>query len=260
MRTRNATTTAIAAIGVLALAACSQSPAAGGSAPTTTQNQTITVYAAASLTKTFTQLGKDYEQQHPGSTVRLTFGGSADLLTQLQNGAPGDVLATADEATMTKAVNAKLNGGEPQIFATNRLTIATAPGNPKRFTSLADLSRGSLVVCAPQVPCGNATGKVARAAGVTLKPVSEENSVTDVLGKVTGGQADAGIVYRTDTKAAGDKVTSVDFPQADQVLNRYPIVVLASSTAPGPAKDFTDSIRGPRGQQVLADAGFGAGQ
>ncbi|OYO03281.1 molybdate ABC transporter substrate-binding protein [Enemella evansiae] len=257
MSVRNATTAAIAAIGVLALAACSQSPAAGEPAATT--KQTITVYAAASLTKTFTQLGKDYQEQHPGSIVRLTFGGSADLLTQLQNGAPGDVLATADEATMTKAVNAKLNGGEPEIFATNRLTIATAPGNPKQITSLADLDKVSLVTCAPQVPCGNATGQVARAAGVTLKPVSEENSVTDVLGKVTGGQADAGIVYRTDTRAAGDKVTAVDFPQADQVLNRYPIVVLASSTGPGPAKSFTDFIRGPRGQQVLADAGFGAG-
>lgn len=255
MRSRYAAATIT--LGVLALASCSQPSPAGGQA---TEQQTITVYAAASLTKTFNQLAQEYQQQHPGSTVRLTFGGSSDLLTQLKNGAPGDVLATADEPTMTKAVDARLTGGQPKIFATNRLTIATAPGNPKQVSSLADLQRVSLVTCAPQVPCGNATGQVARAAGVSLKPVSEENSVTDVLGKVTGGQADAGIVYRTDTRAAGSKVTAVDFPQADQVVNRYPIVVLASATAPGPATSFTDFVRGERGRQVLGDAGFGPGE
>nr|WP_229119311.1 molybdate ABC transporter substrate-binding protein [Enemella evansiae] len=157
MSVRNATTAAIAAIGVLALAACSQSPAAGEPAATT--KQTITVYAAASLTKTFTQLGKDYQEQHPGSIVRLTFGGSADLLTQLQNGAPGDVLATADEATMTKAVNAKLNGGEPEIFATNRLTIATAPAIPSRSPHSPIWTRSVWSPAHPRCPAAMPPGR-----------------------------------------------------------------------------------------------------
>ncbi|NNG20885.1 molybdate ABC transporter substrate-binding protein [Naumannella sp. ID2617S] len=253
MRTspRAALLAAVASL-VLPLTACPQPGR-------TTSSSTITVYAAASLNKTFTQLGSEFEAAHPGSTVRLVFGGSADLLAQLQNGAPGDVLATADEPTMTRATDAGLTTAEPGIFATNRLTIATAPGNPKQIRSLADLARVSLVTCAPQVPCGNATGQVARAAGVTLKPGSEENSVSDVLGKVTSGQADAGIVYRTDTRAAGSKVTAVDFPEAEQVLNRYPITVLKASAQPGPAAEFTEFVRSERGRQVLTEAGFGVG-
>ena len=147
---------------------------------------------------------------------------------------------------------------KPVNFATNTLTIVTKPGNPKGITSFADLANADLavVVCAPGVPCGSATEKVEANTGVTLTPVSEENSVTDVLGKVTTGDADAGLVYVTDAKNAGDKVTAVPFPEAAQVVNVYPIATLAEAAQPDLAAKFVTLVTGPEGQQVLAAAGF----
>ena len=140
--------------------------------------------------------------------MTFSFAGSSDLVTQLQQGAPADVFASADTKNMDKATADNLVQGDPVNFASNTLEIAVPPDNPAKITSFADLAEAGVkvVVCAPQVPCGSATQKVETATGVTLKPVSEENSVTDVLNKVTTGEADAGLVYNTDVKSAGDKV------------------------------------------------------
>lgn len=220
----------------------------------------ITVFAAASLKSTFTELGARFEKDNPGTTVAFNFAGSSDLVAQLTQGAPADVFAAADTKNMTKAVDAGVVTGEPVNFATNTLTIVTPPGNPKGIASFADLATPGtqVVVCAPQVPCGSATEQVEKAAGVTLAPVSEESAVTDVLGKITSGQADAGLVYVTDAARAGDKVTAIPFPESGGAANTYPIVVLEDSTNPKAAQLFVELVTGPAGQEVLAAAGFAA--
>jgi len=261
--------TLVAVGGALALATVgcsSEGPAATSttrvvvsSSPSTPVTGSLTVYAAASLQQTYTRLGSQLQQANPGLTVKFVFGGSSDLVSQLTAGAPGDVLATADERTMQSARDAGLLVGDPVTFASNHLTIVTAPGNPLGITGLADLTKPGLklVACAPQVPCGSATAQVAQLAGVQLAPVSEENSVTGVLSKVVSGDADAGLVYTTDAKGAGAKVSTVSFPQSDQVANRYPIAVLKSTANESAAELFVTQVTGPVGQQVLQEAGFG---
>ena len=235
----------------LPLTACSSDDGAG--------DDTVTVYAAASLTPTFTELAKQFEAEHEGVDVRLSFGGSSDLATQIQNGAPADVFASADTATMDELVHDDLTAADPQDFATNTLEIAVPPGDPAHVSYLADLARPGLklVICAPEVPCGAAAQQVARLAGITLDPVSEEQSVTDVLGKVTSGEADAGLVYVTDVKAAGDAVEGVPFAESKKVVNTYPIAPVADSGQSDLAQEFVDLVLSDAGQQVLRDAGFG---
>jgi molybdate transport system substrate-binding protein len=222
--------------------------------------QTLTVFAAASLQKTFTTLGQQFEQQHAGTKVTFSFAGSSDLVTQIVNGAPADVFASADQKNMGKVTDKKLTVADPVNFATNVLTIVTPPSNPKKVATFADLAKPGIqvVVCAPEVPCGSATQKVEQQTGTTLKPVSEESSVTDVLNKVTSGEADAGVVYVTDAKGAGDRVTAVNFAESSQAVNTYPIAVLVNSKQQDLARQFEDYVTGPQGQQVLHDAGFGA--
>jgi len=219
---------------------------------------TLTVFAGASLKATFTEIGTIFQNENPGSTVTFNFAGSSDLVTQLTAGAPGDVFASADTNNMTKATTANLVSGTPVDFATNILTIVTPPENPAGIAGFADLAKPdvSVVVCAPQVPCGAASASVETNTDVSLTPVSEENSVTDVLGKVTSGQADAGLVYVTDAKNAADTITQVDFPEAAAVVNTYPIAALTAGTQPELATKFVDLVTGPEGQQVLAAAGF----
>ncbi|WP_231748870.1 molybdate ABC transporter substrate-binding protein [Mycobacterium sp. M26] len=231
------------------------SPAPSSSAT----GDTLIVFAAASLKKTFTQIGEEFNKANPGSSVEFSFAGSSDLVTQLTQGAHADVFASADTKNMDKASAAGLLAGQPVNFASNTLTIAVAPGNPKQITSFRDLTKPgvTVVVCAPQVPCGSATQKVETATGVDIAPVSEESSVTDVLGKVTSGQADAGVVYVTDTAAAGDKVTAVAFPEAAGAVNTYPIATLSQAKNPTLAGKFVDLVTGPTGQQILGEAGFG---
>lgn len=220
----------------------------------------LTVFAAASLKTTFTELGERFESDHPGTTVKFNFAGSSDLVAQLTQGAPADVFAAADITNMTKAVDAGVTAGDPVNFATNTLTIVTPPGNPAGIASFADLADpgAQVVVCAPQVPCGAATEKVEKTAGVTLAPVSEESSVTDVLGKITSGQADAGLVYITDAADAGDKVTAIPFPEAAGAVNTYPIATLREAADPAAAQQFVDLVTGPAGREVLSAAGFAA--
>jgi len=247
-----------------ALTGCSSAGAAPSAAPsasaTDTVSGTVTVFAAASLTKTFTELGKEFEAAHPGAKVTFSFAGSSDLVSQLTAGAPADVFASADEANMSKAVDAKVIDGDPVDFATNVLAIAVPPGNPAHVKSFADLASPGVktVVCAPQVPCGAATAKVEKSAGVTLAPVSQESSVTDVLGKVSSGEADAGIVYRTDVKGAGSSVESVPFPEAAKTVNVYPIARVAKAPNADGAAAFVAFVTGPDGRKALTAAGFGA--
>jgi molybdate transport system substrate-binding protein len=222
-------------------------------------HSTITVFAAASLKKTFTKIGQQFETDNPGTTVEFSFAGSSDLVTQLTQGAQADVFASADTKNMDKAAQAGLLTGDPVNFASNTLTVAVAPGNPKSLRTFRDLEKPgvSVVVCAPQVPCGSGTQKVEQAAGVELSPVSEESSVTDVLNKVTSGQADAGVVYVTDAAGAGDKVTAVPIPEAAGAVNTYPIAPLKQSQNPAVATNFVDAVTGEVGQKILSAAGFG---
>ena len=250
---------ALAAGAVLAaLTGCSASAAT--SASSAEPSGSITVFAAASLKASFTEIATAFEEEHPGSTVELTFAGSSDLVTQISNGAPADVFASADEKSMARLADAGLIAGDPVDFATNTLEIAVPPANPAGIASFADLARDGVktVVCAPQVPCGAATTAVETATGVDLRPVSEESSVTDVLGKVTSGEADAGLVYVTDVAAAGDAVVGIPFPESAQTVNTYPIAPVAGSAAPELAAAFTAYVAGDVGRTVLAAAGFGA--
>ncbi|SFW61758.1 molybdate ABC transporter substrate-binding protein [Amycolatopsis australiensis] len=222
---------------------------------------TLTVFAAASLTESFTALGKEFEAQHPGVAVKFSFAGSSGLVQQLTNGAKADVFASADQATMDKAVQGGVIDGQPTVFATNKLAIAVAPGNPKGIKSFADLNKPGLTVvtCAPQVPCGAATQKVEQSTGVTLKPKSEEQDVKQVLNKVASGDADAGLVYVTDTTSAAGKVDKVDFPEAGQAVNSYPIAAVKGGQA-ALAHQFEEFVLGSEGKTELAKAGFGAAQ
>ena len=265
--------TRIAPLGVLAaglalaLSACTGTTATepttaesgAATAAESTLSGELTVFAAASLHEVFDELAAEFSAEHPGASVTFNYGGSSGLVTQMIDGAPVDVLATANEKTMTQAVDEGLMAGDTPIFVTNTLTIVTEPGNPKGITGLADLTGDvRLVVCAEQVPCGSATVKLEETSGIDLQPVSEENAVTDVLGKVTSGQADAGLVYITDAAGAGDQVAVVDVPEAQDIINKYPIGVTANAANPELAQAWVDYVLSDHGQQKLQqDYGFG---
>jgi molybdate transport system substrate-binding protein len=247
---------AVLLVGLTACGSGSQSSSTSvGGAPA---GGSLTVFAAASLKKTFTDIGEQFKTDNPGWKVDFTFAGSSDLVTQLTQGAKADVFASADTKNMDKANAAGLLSGTPVNFASNTLVIVTPPGNPKKIASFADLAKPglSVVVCAPQVPCGSATKTVEQTTKVTLNPVSEESQVTDVLTKITTGQADAGLVYVTDAIGAGNKVTEVDFAESSTAVNTYPIAVLKSAANADMAKKFVDLVTGEAGQKILVQAGF----
>ncbi|WP_187279442.1 molybdate ABC transporter substrate-binding protein [Quadrisphaera setariae] len=269
MRRAQLLAAAVAGGAALLLAGCASGTPTGSASSTTTSagaasssapTGTLTVFAAASLKGTFTEIGTQFEAEHPGVTVAFSFAGSSDLVTQVQNGAPADVFASADQANMTRVVDAGLTAQPPVAFATNVLTIVTPPGNPKGVASFADLAEPgtAVVVCAPQVPCGAAAERVERATGVALAPVSEESSVTDVLTKVESGEADAGLVYATDARGAQGKVTDVPFPESSGVVNTYPVAPLTGAAQPELAAEFAQYVVGAQGRAVLRAAGFGA--
>jgi molybdate transport system substrate-binding protein len=232
----------------------------GSAAPPAPEQRTLTVFAAASLTEVFTELEPRFEQAHPGVDVTFNFGASSDLAQQIVNGGPADLFAAANTSTMKTVSDAGLVDGAPTVFATNVLEIVTSPGNPAGITSFADLARPGLkvVVCAPQVPCGSAADKIEQATGVTLSPVSEEPDVKSTLGKVTTGNADAGLVYATDVDAAGDDVQGIEFPEAAQAVNDYPIAVIAKAPAADLARAFQELVTGAEGRAALGSAGFGS--
>lgn len=223
--------------------------------------RTLTVFAAASLQKPFEAIAERFEEDNPGVDVVLSFDGSQSLVDQLGAGAPADVLATADARTMARAEDAG-TVRVPQEFATNTLTLIVPAGNPAGVTGLdSSLDGAKLVVCAPEVPCGAATEQLEANAGVELAPVSEESKVSDVRGKVESGQADAGIVYRTDA-AAATGVEAIDVEGADQAVNDYPIAVTAEAGEDGQrfsdAETWIRAVLSDWGRDILADAGFGA--
>lgn len=242
-------------------AGCGSSPSSGPATSSTTSagasgsaKQKVTVFAAASLQAVF----KEIAAAHPELEVTFSFDGSQVLVDQLKGGASADVLATADTATMDKAVAAGVIDGSPTPFATNGLVLIVPAGNAAKITGINDSLTGrKLVVCAPAVPCGAATGKLAGLLGITLKPVSEESKVTDVRGKVESGEADAGIVYSTDAKASGAKVETIAIPGADKVINTYPIALVAKGAHGDAAKAFTAAVTSAAGKASLAKAGFG---
>jgi molybdate transport system substrate-binding protein len=254
--------------GRLALVACSALLLAGLAACANTGGSsdgdsgdgdtTLTVYAAASLTKTFEAIGAEFEKQHDGATVEFSFGGSSDLVAQILEGAPADVFASADTANMDKMTGDDLQATDPQYFATNTLEIAVPPDNPAGVTTFADLAKDgvNVVVCAPEVPCGAAAVKVEDATGVDISPVSEEQSVTDVLAKVTSGEADAGLVYATDILAAGDDVQGITFPESAEAVSTYPVVALKDSENGRLAQEFVDLVLSDTGRSILQGAGF----
>jgi molybdate transport system substrate-binding protein len=261
MRRRTVAAWAGSVLIVLALAACAPAEQGGrnddGAA---SQRRTLTVFAAASLKGAFTNLAGKFEAANPGTQVTLSFAGSADLVTQISQGAPADVFGTADARNMANLKDEGLVDGEPRDFATNTLAIVVPPGNPAGIKGFADLAGQGvkLVVCASQVPCGAATKTIEQETGTTLKPVSEESSVTDVLGKVTSGEADAGLLYITDARSAGTKVEQVPFPEAAKAVNTYPIAALKGAGNKPEADAFVEFVLGAEGRAVLAAAGFGA--
>jgi molybdate transport system substrate-binding protein len=253
----------VGCVALASLAACGTASGSSGSGSgagsgSGTRPRTLTVYAASSLTGTFTELGKRFQAAHKGVKVTFNFGGSSDLVAQLLQGAPADVFASADTANMDKAVHAKLVAGKPVDFASNTLEIAVPPDNPAHVSSLRDLTRPGtkVVVCAPEVPCGAAAITAEKAAGVHVRPVSEEQAVADVLTKVETGEADAGLVYVTDVEGAGAKVRGVPFPASKAAVNVYPIATLSGSRNASLARQFQRLVTGSTGQSVLAAAGF----
>jgi molybdate transport system substrate-binding protein len=228
--------------------------------PAGNAGKTVVVFAAASLTETFTALGKTFQAAHPGVTVKFNFGGSSGLAQQITQGAPADVFAAASPATMKTVTDANLAAGQPTTFVRNRLEIAVPPDNPGKVTGFKDLANSKLkvVLCAPQVPCGAAAPKALGAAGLTVKPVSQEQDVKAALTKVQLGEADAALVYRTDVKAAAGKVKGIDFPEAAKAINDYPIAALSKAPQPGLAGQFVQLVLSGQGRTVLTQAGFEA--
>lgn len=246
-----ATATAV----VLALSGCAGSTGAAGSAGPG-EDVTLTVSAAASLTEAFTAIAAAFEDDAPGVTVRLNFGGSSSLAEQVIAGAPVDVLATASLATMATVVDAG-EVDDSTTFATNTLTIAVPRGNPASITSLADLAADGIRVarCDDEVPCGAAALSTLDRAGVALTPVTLDPDVKSVLGRVSTGEVDAGLVYATDITGAG--VEAVAIPADVAASTDYAIAVIRQSTEQATARAFVDYVRGPEGQRVLAGLGFG---
>ena len=214
---------------------------------------TVTVLAAASLTEAFTTLAREFEGDHPGTRIRLNFGGSSTLAQQIEGGAPADVFASANLQTMSDIRSAVRS---PESIARNRLQIAVPEGNPAGVTGLADFARDELTLaaCAPAVPCGVAAVSAFDAAGVTPRLDTYGNDVKSVLTAVRLGEVDAGLVYRTDVRSAPDQVDGIDVPEAP--VNDYPIAMLREAPNPAAARAFVTYVRSDRGRQVLRHAGF----
>lgn len=243
-----------ACFALLALCACGSSTAPASSS----LSGTLNVFAAASLTDSFNALGGSFHAANPGVTVRFNFAGSPTLVTQIENGAQADVFAAADTTNMDKLKTGGFTASAPVVFAHNQLEIVVAAGNPKGIRSLGDLARPGIVYisAAPTVPAGKYAGQILAKAGVTVTPRSLETDVKSVVGKIELGEADAGIVYTTDVKAAGNKVAGVDIPAADNVVATYPIAVVKGSASASLANAFVAYVTSGQGQARLKDFGF----
>lgn len=217
----------------------------------------ITVDAASSLTEAFTELGGRFQTAHPDAKVSFNFGASSALAEQLIQGAPADVVATADETTMNKVAGAQLVAA-PQPFAANRGELIVAKGNPKGIHGLTDLDRAgvSFVICAVEVPCGRLAAQVLVNAKVKADPKSFEENVKAVVSKVSLGEVDAGIAYVSDASAASDKVEGVTIPEAENITSTYPIAIVKASSNRAVAQAFVALVLSTEGQSVLRHHGF----
>ena len=257
----------VAALAAVTVAGCSSSSTSSAPSGSSTSSLaaassalpagTITVFAAASLKETFTQLGKQFQTAHPSDTVKFSFGASSALATQITSGAPADVFASAAPKNMDTVVSAG-DASNPQDFAVNTAEVAVPPSNPAKVTSVNDLAKSSVKValCQPQVPCGVVAAQVFKNAGITVKPVTLQPDVKSVLTQVELGNVDAGVVYVTDVKAAGAKVTGVPIPASDNASTTYPIATINNSKNQSIAQAFVAYVLSPPGQAVLAAAGF----
>ena len=245
----------LAALVAVAAAGCSSSSSTSSTPSSSTG--TITVFAAASLMQTFTQLGKQFEAAHKGDTVKFSFGPSSGLATEITSGAPADVFASASPATMDVVVKAG-DAASPQNFAKNVMEVAVPPNNPANVTSVTDLAKSSVKValCQPQVPCGVVAAQVFKNAGITVKPVTLETDVDSVVTQVETGSVDAGMVYVTNVLSAGTKLKGITIPANVNASTLYPIATIKSSKHASIAKEFVDYVLSPAGQQVLTAAGF----
>ena len=234
---------------VLPLAACGGGDEGGGT-------DRLTVLAAASLTDVFEELATGFEEEHDVD-VTFSFGSSTDLAEQVADGAPGDVLATADETSMGLAEDAGVTG-KVETFATNVLTIVVPAGNPAGIESLDDLEGSTWVRCADEVPCGKVALAVLAANGITAEPASLEEDVRATLDKVVSGEADAGLVYASDAVAAGDDVEAVEIPEADDAITSYYATTLEQSEDADLAADWVAWVTSEEGRAILGDAGFGS--
>ena len=253
---------AIIAVGLLAAAVAGCSSSGSGSSSSSgsgssSSKGTITVFAAASLTESFTTIGKQFEAAHPGDTVKFSFGPSSGLSTQITSGAPADVFASAAPANMDTVVQAG-DASSPQNFAKNTAEVAVPPDNPGHVTSPNDLAKKSVKValCQPQVPCGVVASEVFKNLGITVRPVTQQPDVKSVLTQVETGNVDAGVVYVTDVLSAGSKVKGVTIPAADNATTEYPIATISDSKEKSIAQAFVAYVLSPAGQKVLATAGF----
>lgn len=267
VRSRDLCLAAGTAAALLALSACSSSDDSSSSSNSSASSSTsgtpklsgtIEVFAAASLQESFTTLGKDFEAAYPGTKVEFNFAGSDTLAASITGGAPADVFAAASSKTMKTVTDAGDGSGTPATFARNQLEIATLPGNPDHIASLADLTKSGLKValCATTVPCGAAAQTALTASHLTLTPVSYEQDVKSALTKVELKEVDAAVVYQTDVHAAGTKVDGVNFPEAAQAINSYPIVALKDAPNAAGAQAFLALVKSAEGQKVLSEAGF----
>ncbi|GAB2709341.1 molybdate transport system substrate-binding protein [Microbacterium marinum] len=245
----------IALVGTVALTvtACASTPApsATDGAPL---SESLTVYAAASLAASFGEIGDAFTARHPEVEVSAVYDGSSTLATQILEGAPADVFASADQANMAKASDAT---ADPAVFASNTLVIAVPAGNPAGVASLDDLADVVTVLCAPEVPCGAASASLLDAASVTVDAASLEQNVTAVLTKVAAGEADAGLVYATDVIGRED-IEAIVPDGADEVVNLYEIAAVADAASPDTADAFVDFVLSDEGQAILEEFGFGA--
>ena len=265
MRRFALTAVALAAIAVAGCSSSTSSPASSptsSSAPATSsspaaQTGSITVFAAASLKGTFTEIGKQFETAHPGDTVKFSFGASSALAEQINSGAPADVFASASPKNMDQVVTPG-NASNQQDFAKNTAEVAVPPSNPAKVTSVNDLAKSSVktALCQPQVPCGVVATEVFKNAKITVKPVTLQPDVKSVLTQVELGNVDAGVVYVTDVMAAGSKVKGVTIPADVNASTLYPIAALTHSKESSIAQAFVAYVLSPAGEQVLKAAGF----
>ncbi|KAA9146307.1 molybdate ABC transporter substrate-binding protein [Microbacterium lushaniae] len=226
---------------------------AGGAATGQGDGGTVRVYAAASLAASFDRIAEVFAQHHPGVEVTVVSDGSTTLARQIAEGAPADVFASADGAAL-RIADPTARG---HVFATNTLVIAVPAANPAGIADLADLPGATVVLCAPEVPCGAASAALLRLADVEVTPASIEQNVTAVLTKVAAGEADAGLVYATDVRGVDD-VRTIEPALAADVVSHYPIAVLPGARDPEAAAAFVDFVRSSQGRSILADFGFGA--